>query len=183
MWVQRNLLVKPTSTSRRLSNSPKQQKWPNRTRRTYRSCMHRSHQSTLCGSSKADKTGVTAIAAGASTPQTPVVSRIRSAFIVTKRDISPRSAVPRQKRNIRNDEPVRTGSRVRKTFCKGKKKVGPTLPTLCLRWKMRAARRSQSRFFFLFIYFFYIFKNVVPCILKLLQNRDLKSILVNMINC
>ena len=33
-----------TSTSRRLSNLHKQQKWPNRTRRTYRSRMHRCHE-------------------------------------------------------------------------------------------------------------------------------------------
>ena len=128
--VQRNLLAKPDlnfETAFKLAQAAEvaEREGPTEVACTSRTSPH-------CRSSKVDKTGVTA----ASTSQTPVVSRTQSAIIVTKRDISPRSAVPRQKRNnIRNDELVRTGSRVRKTFCKGRK-VGPTPPTLCLRWKI-----------------------------------------------
>ena len=59
---------------------------------------------------------------------------IQSTIVVTKRDISPRSAVPRQKRNnIRNDEPVRTGSQIAKHFARGEGRWGrPHLHYVCI---------------------------------------------------
>ena len=101
--VQRNLLAKPDLNFKTAFKLAQAAEVAEREGPTEVACT--SHTSAYCAEAAKQARWANYYCCGGK--HAAVVSRIRSAIIVTKRDISPRSAVPRQKRNnIRNDKPV-----------------------------------------------------------------------------